>query len=405
MIVLLSLALGFLARRLDVRSYHYGCVGTRDFIQYWSAYQALKHSVNPYDGLELHPIEEAVGQSPHATIFMWNPPWTPLLLAPVLELGFPLSCLTWMVCNLIIVVGIGVAVSRISGSRQSLVLPAIASAVFFYPVMETIALGQTSLLPALETTLFLWCMAKENDFGAGMSLVLLSIKPHLFLIFGVWIAYFVLRERRWFVAVAFMFGLSSMALLTHAIWQRALLNWWLSFSLPPQGPGAEPTSNWITSSIASWLRLIIYYKTGCVDLWPMIVIPLGAITGLVLYLYLVRPPIAWHTQLHPILCLSVGLAPYGWPFDYSVLVIGQILLICAMYESNRSRSRAIVIIISSLFMTVIPVAVESLRYGHELLVWYPWASLAIWTGTYRTVKTSNTHTLGFDTRPAITLEK
>ena len=68
-LLLLAAGLIFLARQRPAGSYgyRYGSVGSRDFIQYWSAYRALRAGTNPYDGLVLHPIERAAGQSPDAT--------------------------------------------------------------------------------------------------------------------------------------------------------------------------------------------------------------------------------------------------------------------------------------------------------------------------------------------------
>ena len=156
-LLLLAAGLVFLAwpRRDGGDNYAYGSVGSRDFIQYWSAYRALRMGANPYDGLVLHPIEQAAGQAPDATIFMWNPPWTVLLMAPVLELPFEMACLAWIGCSLALVAGIGAIVGHLAWTRdgntnaQSHVLPAIVSALLFYPAMETIALGQVSLVLAL----------------------------------------------------------------------------------------------------------------------------------------------------------------------------------------------------------------------------------------------------------------
>jgi hypothetical protein len=392
-VALLVLAAGLvvLARQWPVggdtfRSwYRYGSVGSRDFIQYWSAYRALRAGTNPYDGLVLHPIERAAGQAPDATIFMWNPPWTVLLIAPVLKLPFEAACLAWIGCNLAIVAGIGAIVGDLDRLkyRRSLVMPAIVSALLFYPVMETIALGQISLVLALGIALFLRSAVKGHDTTAGLSLVLMSIKPHLFLIFGAWVAYWVIREKRWWIPATAAIGLLAMVLLSSALWPASLHDWWSSLGQPPRGPGAEATSNWMTSSLASWMRLALLHTTGQAPLWPMSVIPLVGLVLTSIYLAIVRPPIAWQGQIHTVLCLSVGLAPYGWPFDHSVLVLGQIMLMALATQPEFPTSHRLIVFASLAAMLIVPVALEGPNSGHHLLAWYPWASLLLWSWATR----------------------
>jgi hypothetical protein len=314
---------------------------------------------------------------------MWNPPWTVLLIAPVLRLPFEAACLAWIGCNLVFLAGIGMLVCETVRSDRSFIMPAIVSALLFYPTMETIALGQISLLLALALALFLRSAVKGSDVCAGLSLVLLSIKPHLFLIFGVWVAYWVIREKRWRVPAAAAIGLCVLVLLTWALWPGSLLNWWASFGHPPRGPGAESTANWVTSSLASWVRLALDHWTGQAPLWPMKVIPLTGLALTLVYLAINRPLIAWPRQIHPVLCLSVGLAPYGWPFDHSVLVLGQIMLVLSAIQSDVSAQRRFAVFAALGAMLLAPIALEGPNSGHHLLAWYPWASLLIWAWANR----------------------
>jgi len=244
--LLLAAGLVVLSQQRPVTDYHYGSIGSHDFLQYWSAYRALRAGADPYDGLVLHPIKRNAGQSPGTTLFMWNPPWTVLLIAPVLECPFPAACLAWIVCNLALLAAIGLLVcdaAGITGGRE-LNGPAILSSLLFYPAMETIALGQISLVLAFAVALFLRSAVRRNEVGAGLSLVLLTIKPHLFLIFGAWVLAWIVRERLWRMLAAAAFGLAALLLLTQLLWPGALLDWWESFGRAPRGPGAVGTANW-----------------------------------------------------------------------------------------------------------------------------------------------------------------
>jgi hypothetical protein len=199
------------------------------------------------------------------------------------------------------------------------------------------------------------------------------------------VAYWVIRQRRWRVPAAAAIGLLAWVLLTWVLWPGALRDWWGSFSQSPRGPGAVSTANWITSSLASWVRLTLHQWTGHAPLWPMTVIPLTGLAATLVYLAVARPPLAWPEQIHPVLCLSVGLAPYGWPFDHSVLILGQALLALRVLQPEIALARRTAVFAALGGMLIIPIALEDPNSGHHLLAWYPWASLLIWVWANRRV--------------------
>ncbi|MGC8640310.1 MAG: glycosyltransferase family 87 protein [Isosphaeraceae bacterium] len=389
-----ALALGWLAllvaligltRRLPATSYHYGCAGSRDFIEYWSAYRVLRSGGNPYDGLVLHRIERTAGKTAGGTLLMWNPPWTVLLLSPVLEFAFPVAALLWIGCNLALLAAIALLLRDASGpvGEANRIGPAIVAALLFYPVMETIALGQVSIVLAFAVALFLRSAVKSDEVGAGLSLVLLTIKPHLFLIFGAWVLGWTIREHRWRVPAAALLGLAALLLSTQLLWPGSIAEWWASLGRAPRGPGAEATSNWLTCSLASSIRLLIFQATGRAPLWPLVAIPLVGLFLTLGYLVRVHPEINWPSVLHPVLCLSVGMAPYGWPFDFAVLVPGQILLVLRVMRPGVVFLERLAVLGALAALLVIPVALESPTFGLHLLAWFPWASLLVWTWANR----------------------
>jgi len=386
--LLLAAGLVVLSRQRPATGYHYGSFGSHDFLEYWSAYRALRAGADPYDGLVLHPIERDAGQSPGTTLFMWNPPWTVLLIAPVLECPFPAACLAWIVCNLALLAAIGLLVCDAAGITNGRELngPAVLSSLLFYPAMETIALGQISLVLAFAVALFLRSAVRRNEVGAGLSLILLTIKPHLFLIFGAWVLAWIVRERLWRMLAAAAFGLAALLLLTQLLWPGALLDRWESFGRAPRGPGAEGTANWMTCSLASWVRLLVSQASGRAPLWPVAAVPLAGLIATVAYLALSRPAIIWLDVIHPVLCLSVGLAPYGWPFDHAVLVLGQVLLVLRVMQPGVALVDRVAVLGALAILLGIPVALESPMFGLHLLAWYPWASLLLWVWADRRLK-------------------
>ena len=93
--------------------------GTRDFVQYWAAHQALESGRNAYDGEVMFQIEDGIGQRDDETILMWNPPWTALLLEPVVTLPFPKAALLWFVTSTILLTGIAILLPEALGRNAT----------------------------------------------------------------------------------------------------------------------------------------------------------------------------------------------------------------------------------------------------------------------------------------------
>ena len=80
-VALLSLMLSVIFNTVD---FTLGEPGTEDFVQYWAAWQLLQEGLNPYDAGLMNAIQQTVGQKAEVTTMMWNPPWTVLLMSPIL---------------------------------------------------------------------------------------------------------------------------------------------------------------------------------------------------------------------------------------------------------------------------------------------------------------------------------
>jgi hypothetical protein len=87
-----------------------------------------------------------------------------------------------------------------------------------------------------------------------------------------------------------------------------------------------------------------------------------------------------------VLCLSVGLAPYGWPFDHAVLVLGQVLLVLRVMQPGVALVDRVAVLGALAILLGIPVALESPMFGLHLLAWYPWVSLLLWVWADRRLK-------------------
>lgn len=363
----------------------YGAKGTLDYIQYWSAFHLAWEGANPYDGVLLHQYQLTVGQDSARTIFMWNPPWLLVLLGPVLALPFGLSALVWLVLTGVILFVIACMFTHSSsgfGSRRNgrpRLLEAVAAALFFYPVWENILWGQTGVYLALWIALFYWAAQLRRDLLAGLALVPLTIKPHLFYllvpVFGVWLV----RERRFKIAAAAAVGFGALFGATALLFPGAVADWFALWTRPPHGPGVVTSAEWTTCSIASWLRVLLSDGGTLPPTWPMSIVPLVTLVLTAGYLAARRITPSLERHFFPLLAISIVTGPYGWLYDQSVLLSGQVLLVLGSTKPDvapATRRRALVLLTVLQLLLIATGFPEGTKQHH--FAWFPLAFALLW---------------------------
>jgi hypothetical protein len=300
----------------------HGDIGTIDFIQYWSAHQLLMSGQNPYDPALLYAVEVAQGLPDATPIMMWNPPWLVTFLAPVLSFDFLQACTLWLGVNLVLMALTGILVSAtyLPGVRPE---PLVIVAMFlFEPHISTLRFGQLGILYAVSVAAFLYGVRRNDAALMGLALVPLSVKPHLFYLAFVFLAYWVLVERRWKVVAWALGGFGVLVVATLLQYPAALAQWVRAFDTPPM--------QWAVATLVGMTRQIVFQLTREVPSWPLVVIPGLTTAGFVLWLALrrPRPDVIW--RLPAILALSLFTAPYGWVFDQAQLVVIQVGLVALL---------------------------------------------------------------------------
>jgi hypothetical protein len=321
----------------------FGSDGTPDFIQYWSAWSLLRRGLNPYDGALMHAVQLEVGQSSGVTTMMWNPPWVPVLLAPVLSLPFQASALCWFVCNLGFIAVIAALTPRALGyAAQPPWLYGIA--VCFLPFIDCLQWGQLSLLITAGFVVFLHSARLQNYFTSGLALVLLSIKPHLFLLFAVagiaWLSGLQVPARNRFILGA-LTGL-SLILCAMLVLSYDCFWWWIDgIRSPATGYGVIPVAQWQTATLASMVRSLLNEKFHIAPLWPLWLFPCLGLAGALLFFLRHRRSVDWSQLAPPLICLGLLLASYGWLYDQSLLIVCQFFILCRTYASKDQFDRLV----------------------------------------------------------------
>jgi hypothetical protein len=384
-LVVLSVCIALLFVVTRVFPLSAGGPGTIDFIQYWSAWRLMQQGANPYDPQLLTQLQSSLtGDSEHL-ILSWNPPWTFVALSPVLSLPFGQAASIWLALQIGLILVISVTLPRGLGKHVPSPLVCVLASTLFFPILNSIKMGQLGVLFAAGIALFLYYQRAGAFFLAGLSLLPLTFKPHLFFLFIVpgvmWLKQLTFRERVHFLAGSL--GSFSVLLLACAAVSHSGLIYWVnaltSRSATAGIAQAVHVSDWQTATLVTWIRLLTAHRTNTLVTWPLWTIPLAGFTFSTLYFYRRAKEICWKTITPILLCFSLGTSNYGWIFDQSVLVVCQMAVVCALYDlSDRVR------IFTALFLLVCIQAVSIscsawLDLPQHYYVWVPWAyALTLW---------------------------
>jgi hypothetical protein len=325
-----------------------GAPGTADYVQYWSAYRALQQGLNPYDGLVLHEIQRSVGQLPDTTTLMWNPPWTCLFLAPFLVLPFSASAALWFLLSLTLLFLISCAALPLFPGQQRLPRSiAVLSCLLFYPVIECLSWGQLSIFITAASALTMCLLQRGHYAAAGISVLPLSLKPHLFFLFAPLMTLMLYRlpksERRALLLAAAL-GMLATVIATEALWPGSLGAWVNSFQHTPRGPGAVPAQQWMTATLTTLLRSLLVNSDNTSPAWPLMVVPSATFAVMCAWVFTNRRNISASPNLFlHILCMSLLFGNYGWLYDQSLLVLCQLSVVCTAYKATRALTRGALI--------------------------------------------------------------
>lgn len=356
-----------------------GSEGTTDFVQYWSAWQLLQQGINPYDGALLHATQLGVGQDPGVTIMMWNPPWVPVLLSPLLELPFPAASLTWFVCNLCLLLIIAIFTPRALG-YANLPLWVYGAGVCFLPFIDCLKLGQLSFTYTCGFVLFLYFVRLERHLLAGVMVALLMSKPHLFFLFVVpgiiWLVGLRRRDAGVFL-LGLILAMVPLVAVTLNLCPKAFTWWFEGMRNPTVGYGVVPVREWKTGTLATLVRTTILSSTGKIPDWPLWVFPLGGLIGVTTYFRVRKLPLIWSNIAPVLLCGCCLLGSYGWLFDQSILVVAHFSLLCrAAVEFDARRRNVAVAGLVMIQVAMVGINVATLSPQHYY-VWVPAAYLLL----------------------------
>jgi len=183
----------------------------QDMAAYWSAAKLLDQ--NPYSAPLVAGLE--VGIHAHdrhgGPLLMRNPPWALPFVVPLRWMTFSDAYAFWTLLSAGMVLLSGVCLWRLYGGGRG--SQPVLLCLFFSPCVLLFNLGQTSAFVLLGATLFLYAVERRQDWLAGSVLLLVSVKPHVAVLFLLAVALWSAYSRRWRILLAAAVTLTAASLV------------------------------------------------------------------------------------------------------------------------------------------------------------------------------------------------
>ena len=325
----------------------------KDYIAYWSAGRLLVTHHDPYLREAVAALERSVGFVGPDPAIMRNPPWALFLAWPLGFMPPVAGLILWMAAALAAVV-VTLRVFHIAARDRIL-------GFCFAPVYASLAVGQSSPFLLLGFSLFVFCY-EAQPWLVGASLLLMAIKPHLFLVLWPVLLLDCLYHRRYRVlvgaSVTFALACSFALMLDRHIFGQyvAML-------------GRAGLDDEFVPTPAKLLGLMLAPHHPRMQFVPAVFAAAWALG----FYWKRRRQWSFRTDATPLLLLCLVTSPYTWMTDEIVLLPGVLMML-----GSPARPRAM----TALFMTFnVPALVMLMEQVQLTSGAYLWTTLA-WCGLY-----------------------
>ncbi len=350
----------------------------KDFVEYWSAARVHVRGGNPYDGDELFPVQRQATGNPDLAqpTMLWTPPWTLPVYLPFGALPLQTAHLAWLAVQVGCVLLSSWLLWRVYGgptgqSRLTRALWAtvpVLIAVAFAPPWWLVWYGQNGAFLLLGVTGFLYLRQRGYPVAAGAVAALTAIKPHLLALFGLAL----LLDATTRPGRRVLVGGIGAVLVASAV---ALIPDPDVFGQYAAAVSRPTTAT--STAVADWqLPLLSYRLRWAINpdrFWIQFVPILAAGAVLLPYWWLRRKRWDWPTEAPRLVLASVILAPYGWIFDWTVLLVPVMYAFARAVRDGRLVPVGVAVaghLAASLFTPTIHGLHDAIWYPYAVLVWY-----------------------------------
>ncbi|WP_376790004.1 glycosyltransferase 87 family protein [Thermoflexus sp.] len=340
-----------------------------DFGILWGSAYLHRSGGNPYSPLALNHILQAIGHAPvaeDAAALMWYAPYALAGLLPFTLLSYSNARALWFWLSMISLTASFTWIWKSYMGALSKPWIAWGLGFFFFPTMMMLAKGQIGWLILLGLVGLAAALERRSPIGAGLALLPLLLKPHLVYLVLLIFLFWAWRSHLWLSLAIFALGLGAATAFAWLLNPHILANYLDALRhYAPLG--------WATPTTGSLLRilLLILLRSDQAILSFLPAIP-GAIWATRRWLTH-RERWSWIEELPRLTLISILTAPYGWSFDW-VLLIWPLLQISAKLAQARTKLLIVFVLgyvlidlLGFLTYIFVPYAL-----GDFAQIWMPW---------------------------------
>ena len=334
----------------------------RDFISYWAAGQQLTHRANSYDGAVILPIERKAGYIGDRPLVMRNPPNALFLAFPLGFAGPKAGLIFWsllLLASLVLSIRLLWQLNGQSQDRLHLL------GYCFAPVIACLIAGQVGIFLLLGITLFLY-LREKHPAAAGSALLLCSIKPHLFVPFGLILLVWSSCYKAYRILAGCAISLLASSALAFAFDPQVWTHYRQMMSAARVQEEFIPTLSVVLR--LSITRMLPGYDAVLFQFAPEALACLWAIW----YFWSKRVHWSWTENGMVVLLVSVMCAPYAWFSDEAVLLPAVLASLYCAQRADRSLIPFGVIAGAALIEILAGVQMTSPYYLWTTPAWLAW---------------------------------
>jgi hypothetical protein len=361
--------LGFVVVRLTAGNLA-TTVGPGDFVEYWAGGRLILEGGNPYDAHSLLPLERSAGWNREEALVPFQPPWSMLYVLPFALMPFWVGRFAWLMLNLGLVVWSADRIWRLYRGKPTQRMFGWFLAPLFMPAAISLSLGQISPFVLAGIVGFVVALAHGHGKTAGSATMLIAVKPHVVPAFWLVLALWILKNRRWDVALGAIVSFCVLVIIALAI-NPSIYRHYLDVFGGQTGP-----TMWETPTLNVALQRL-FPAAAWVFVLPTLI---GFAVGIALWMRW-RESFDFTRHLPAILLISAITTPYAWTFDWIILLpVG--LLVVMRYLQGTKINLAFVVCLA-VFQVVLAIQ-GYLHVSNFYTIWFsPALAVLFWLGARR----------------------
>ena len=339
-----------------------------DYWRYWTTWRINRMGYDPYAATNLRfflkelPILE---KHPDYLPMILVPPWTLAMLSPFLLPAYASGRISWWLSSIAILAICANVIWRLYGGSKRQLGLAWLVAFTLMPTIWVLMQAQITVLVLLGITGFLyWTNQRQNDWLAGLSLALTTIKPQLVLLLWMAVLFWVIQQRRWKILLGCGLAILAASLVV-VLDNPAVFQQFIHTYL------ANTPVEWKTPTLGYYLRLLMGLDLFWLQLAPLAI----GMIWMAIHWFRNRMTWQWLEQAQTILWAAFLTSAYSWTYDM-VLLLVPILAAFAAIVNRRGMASAILSLGSFLLINALAVVLHG-YFNEQFFIWLA-PALLLW---------------------------